>query len=257
MMFMPEYGVFNALKWLGLDGRPIPYPTETLLPKDNLWERLTAAGIEPITVQPGNFAETPLTKALYRGCRFEAVWSYEEIAEATLELAALPRRLIFVYLGDVDFAAHLFGQSGAEYAESLRRVTAVWESIALRLRETAALVGTADHGHIDYRHDQKVEIPSAQLKGVAVYGDPRALMLRGDRAAEIAATLPGTWVPQTVAADYWGPGPEHPELPQRMPTGVVLADPGVVLLPGHMDRRLVGYHGGLDPEELEIPILVG
>ncbi len=256
MMYMPDHGVFNALKWIGLDGRPVPYPMERLLPDGNLWERLAAAQVEPITIQPGNFAGTPLTRALYRGCRFESVWSYEEVADATVDLASTPGRLIFVYLGDVDFAAHLFGQGGGEYAASLHRVTTVWESIALRLPDSATLVGTADHGHIDYRADQKVTIPSADLQGLAVYGDPRALLLRGDRAEAVAAGLPGSWLPRETAADYWGPGPEHPEFAARAPCGVLLADPGVVLLPGHMDRRLVGYHGGLAPEEVEVPILI-
>ena len=40
------------------------------------------------------------------------------------------------------------------------------------------------------------------------------------------------------------------------PDGAFVADHGRVLLPGHMDKRLVGYHGGLDPGEILIPVLV-
>ncbi len=256
MMYMPQHGVFNALKWSGRDGRPIDHPTGGFLPTPNLWERLAAAGIEPITVQPGQFVNTPLSAALYRGCRFEPAWSYDEIVAAALDLAAVPGRLILVYLGDVDFAAHLFGQHSGPYADALGRVNSVWEAIALRLPPHAALIGTADHGHIDYTPDQKHPIASADLRGMHVYGDPRALMLRGDRAEETAAALPGAWVPLSRAREWWGPDQEHPEFGERAPTGLIMADPGVVLLPGHMDRRLIGYHGGLDPAELRIPVLV-
>lgn len=256
MLYMPEHGVFNALKWIGKHGSQVRHPMETFLPRPNLWERLADSGIEPITVQPGHFRTTPLSRALYRNCRFEAIWSHDEAAAAALDLAATPGRLIFLYLGDVDFAAHLFGQSSQPYDDAVRVVARVWDTIVLRLPEHAAMVGTADHGHIDYAAGDKYMVTSNEVAGVDVYGDPRALLLRGDRAEEIAAGLPGEWVPLEKARAWWGPGPEHPEFAERAPSGVLLADPGMVLIPGHMDRRLIGYHGGLDPDELEIPILI-
>ena len=42
----------------------------------------------------------------------------------------------------------------------------------------------------------------------------------------------------------------------RKPSGAFLADRGPVLLPGHMDNRLVGYNGGLGAEEVDIPVPV-
>ena len=257
MMYMPEHGVFNALKWRGSGGQPIDYPMLELLPTPNLWERLQDGGIEPITVQPGQFMSTPLTQALYRGCRFEAVWSHEEIAAATVSLAAQPGRFIFVYLGEVDFAAHLYGQGSPEYAAAMRSAADTWSRISAGAAGHAAVIGTADHGHIDYPHDAKYHLSSAESAGVAVYGDPRSLFLRGEGAAALAANLPGTWMPIADCRSWWGEGDAHPQFPERAPSGVVLADTGRLIVPGHMDRRLIGYHGGLDPEELEIPLLVG
>ena len=45
-------------------------------------------------------------------------------------------------------------------------------------------------------------------------------------------------------------------LTDRLPTQVLLARPGTVILPPGFDRRLVGYHGGLTEEEVAIPLLV-
>ena len=54
----------------------------------------------------------------------------------------------------------------------------------------------------------------------------------------------------------WGPGPRHPGLTERTPDALFLAGDGEVLLPPGFDKRLRGYHGGLDPDEIEVPLLV-
>ncbi len=249
--------VVNVLKWIRPGGSPLSADTSGLLPAPNLWERLAAAGREPITIQPGNFSDSPLSRALYRGCRFEPVWTEEEMVKATADLAAIPGRLIFTYLPHVDLAAHVVGQEAPAYAAALQLVADVWDHIVRRLPPTAVAVGTADHGHLDYDRRSRTEIDSHP--GIDFYGDPRALYLRGPEQAvvELAAGLPGRWLPFDQVRPLLGSGRDHPELAARAPTGALLADPGWVLLPGMMDRRLVGYHGGIDPAEVEVPLLIG
>ncbi|HDL49596.1 MAG TPA: hypothetical protein ENH33_06535, partial [Actinobacteria bacterium] len=86
--------VINTLKWKSLGGDPVTFDTTRVLPAPNLWERLAAAGIEPITVQPGAFESSPLSRVMYRGCRFEPAWSHQELVDATVQLAAGGKRLI-------------------------------------------------------------------------------------------------------------------------------------------------------------------
>jgi hypothetical protein len=43
----------------------------------------------------------------------------------------------------------------------------------------------------------------------------------------------------------------------RLPTAVLAAPEGKVILPKGFDKRLVGYHGGLAYQEVEVPLLVG
>ena len=258
-MWVPDVGrVVNVLKWILPGGAPVSYDTESLLPAPNLWERLTAHGVEAITVQPGAFEFSPLSKALYRGCRIEPAWTEDDLAAVTIDLAQQPGRLIFTYVPHVDVAAHLYGQSSEHYANALRQVTSVWERIAHHLPEHAVLVGTADHGHADYQTHDKYPIESRAAEGLTFFGDPRSLYVRGapERAEALAATLPARWLPLDEIRAWWGPGPAHAELAARSPAGVLLADRGNILLPSNMDARLVGYHGGLEPDELSIPLLV-
>ena len=114
LTWMPEHKkVVNTLKWVDLAGDAVHHDYAALLPRPNLWERLRGLGVEPITVQPGDFAATPLTRALYRGARFEGIWGVDDLIDATVQLAAGPRRLIFTYVPQVDFAGHVFGLESA------------------------------------------------------------------------------------------------------------------------------------------------
>ena len=258
LLWMEDLGkVVNTLKWVTPQGEHVTYDTDTLLPSPNLWERLEAAGVECFTVQPAGFADTPLTRALYRGCRFEGAHTEEDLIETTTTLARERGRLVFTYLAHVDFAAHVFGQESNEYAEAITTVNHAWVMLRHRLPHHAAMVGTADHGHIDYSADDKLLIRRPEYSDLIFYGDSRALMVRGDLATarrlahETGATL-------VAGSDLDGLlGEDSEQSRSRRPDAVLLAPPGKLLLPRGFDKRLTGYHGGLDPAEVEIPLLIG
>ncbi len=256
----------NSLRWVDAAGRKMGRRTAGFLPRPNLWERLRAAGAEPIAVQPAVYADTPLTKALYRGCRFEGAAALDHFITAAAELAGAPGRLVFAYYPEVDMAAHMHGTNSPEYAEALAAAAFLWEGIAARLPSGAVMVGTADHGVTAATESGKRRIHRRGAPGLTLYGDPRALYVRGpaEQIEQLAARLPAAWHPRQHLERLWG-SPEDgggdrtpigPPAPVEKPDGALLARDGCVLLPGHMDKRMVGYHGGLTPEELEIPLLV-
>ena len=252
----------NGLRWIDTTGRGVPSFAPRLLHAPNLWERLGIAGVEAITVQPASFAGTPLTKALYRGCRFEGVASTDELVRATVELARVPGRLVFAYYHLVDVAAHMHGPASRAYANALADASDAWEHIAVRLPTHVAMVGTADHGVVPIEESGKLRLHSRETPGLVLFGDPRSLYVKGprERIEELGARLPAIWHPRDALERLWGADGDRAVVaqptPVRKPSGAFLANRGRVLLPGHMDQRLVGYHGGLEPEEVEIPVLV-
>lgn len=256
-LYLPSVDqVVNTLKWTTPWGDPVKVDHGSFLPEPNLWERLRAGGIEPITVQPGNFQDSPLSRVLYRGIRYEPIWTIDEIVEATLQLARVPGRFIFTYFPNVDVAAHVNGQHSEEYAAAVSAAAGIWDRIASALPAGAVMVGTADHGHIDYAERDKVILP--HRSGPEFYGDPRAVLVRrvDDELSGALAALPCRVIDAAEYRAWLGPGPDHHDLAGRWPERVLLADPGRLLIPRFMDKRLTGYHGGLAAEELLVPLLV-
>lgn len=259
LLWIPEVGrVVNTLKWVDLSGAAIEFPTSELLPAPNLWERLDAAGIECVTVQPANFETTPTTAALYRGCQFVGVESEAEYVDRTLEAIVRPGVLVFTYVPPIDFAAHVWGQDSAEYGDAMRASASVWAGISSGLPSQAVMVGTADHGVAAIPEEGKILIRDDVYRPLDFWGDPRAVMVRGsDRLiVRLASETGAQLIERDRLIELLGPGPHHRQLSQRLPDAVLLAPDGKVLLPPGFDKRLVGYHGGLTPEEVSIPLMV-
>ncbi len=250
--------VVNVLKWVTPAGAPFDHPTGEFLPGPNTWERLRAAGIEPITVQPAEFAHSPLTRAIYRGCRFEGVHGVEEAVEATAVLAREPRRMVFTYFNQVDFAAHVWGQASGEYRSAIGLVDTAWSQLRARIKPGVTLVGSADHGHLDYGPGDRLLVRDPEFAELTFYGDARMVFVRGDREriGDLASRLgvDPHWVGE--GRTLWPGDLRHPALPDRLPTAVLAAPEGKVILPRGFDKRLVGYHGGLAYQEVDVPLLV-
>ncbi len=259
LMWLPaEKIVLNVLKFVTPDGRPSSLDTSGFLPRPNLWDRLRGAGIEPVTVQPGGFAASPLSHALYQGCRFEPVWTKAEWVDATVQLASQPGRLVFAYWPDIDVAAHVSGRASAAYRRAVTEAGRLWQHLRDRLHQP--LIGTSDHGHLDYSPRGKLLLRAPSMNELRWFGDPRSLMVKGEIAgvtgmlSETGAQL----IERDEFADWFGADPDpHPELDARLPDLLCLAADDTLLLPRGFDRRLVGYHGGLRAEEVEIPLLIG
>ncbi len=256
LTWMPEHQkVVNTLKWVDLAGQSVAHDYENFLPDPNLWERLRTAGIEPITVQPGDFSGTSLSRVLYRGARFEGIWDYPDLIDATVQLAAEPGRLIFTYVPNVDVAGHVYGLESTEFDEAIGLAANVWDALRNRLPPHATLLGTADHGLINFSEEQKQLVREPQFDDLRMGGDTRGVQLWCDDATaeSLRAITGGTLVdPATLV----GPDPT-PFTMERLGSHIVLAAQDRVILPRGFDKRLKAYHGGLDPREVEIPLMIG
>jgi len=247
--------VVNTIRWTTLWGDAIEFDPARFLPAPNLWERLGTVGAEGFTVQPANFERSALSRVLYRGCGFAGVSDLDEWARVAADLAAVPGRVILAYLPQVDFAAHVHGQSSPEYAAALQFVATAWKRLAELLPENAIAVGTADHGHIDFPQSHQHLIDKATQADRILYGDGRVMFVKGDGEG-LADALPAEWIPRAAMQSWWGPGADSRGFDDRAPDGVLVADEESLLLHRFSDDRMVGNHGGLTARERHVPLLI-
>lgn len=256
LTWMEDLGqVVNCLKWVNLAGEAVHYDYGSVLPSPNLWERLRSAGIEPITVQPGDFSASPLTRVLYRGARFEGIWDTEELAAATAQLAGEPGRFVFAYFPLVDVAGHVYGLGSDEFSDAMTLAVRVWEQISVALPSGAALLGTSDHGLVEFGEASKLIVRDPRFDDLRLAGDPRGVhMWTGDEVIRDFAADTGGQIADPSA--LIGPEPTGTAF-ARLGRRLVVAAEDKVILPKGFDKRLRCYHGGLTPEEVRIPLLVG
>jgi hypothetical protein len=247
-------GVVNTLKWVDLAGFPVTHDYAAVLPQPNLWERLRSGGVEPITIQPGPFEGSPMSRVLYRGARFEAAWDTHDLIDATVQLAGTGTRLIFTYVWQLDFAAHVHGLGSPEFTDAMTLAARVWDGLASRLPADVALIGTADHGLMEFSEDDKILVRDQRFDPLRFAGDPRGILLWGDRSLveDLRDQTGGTLVDPTGLI---GPNPSADAL-KRVGHDLLLPPENMVILPPGFDKRLRCYHGGLSAAEIEIPLLV-
>jgi len=255
LTWYPDLGkVVNTLKWVTTSGETVPYEYSGLLPRPNLWERLRASGVEPVTVQPGDFAGSPLTRAMYRGARFEGAWDHSDLAAATIDLAGQPGRFIFTYVPFVDYAGHVFGQASVEFDEAMRLAAEIWDQIVSGLPPGAAVIGTADHGLMEVAETDKILIRDPEFAPLRFAGDSRGVHVWGEDAL-VEDLVQQTGGSRADLVGLLGPDPTEKAVSHLSPH-LILAPEGKVIIPRGFDRRLRCYHGGLAPEEIDVPLLV-
>ena len=90
----------------------------------------------------------------------------------TVEAAAIERTLVFTYVPQVDFAAHVFGLESPEYGDAMATAAGIWSGIAERLPAGAVMIGTADHGVPAIAEAGKILVRNQSLPAARLLGRP-------------------------------------------------------------------------------------
>ena len=249
--------VVNMMFWEDLEGDQVDYDPAGFLPTPNLWERLTAAGVNAVIVRPSRFLhDSPLSSMLYRGAHRHGYSSLADVNPSAL-LDGTTRTLVVVYLSPVDRAGHQHGQQSVEHRKALKETSRLWKRLTRSVPSETALIGTADHGHCDIPHDGQMRLGTDFTRGVVYWGEGRVLMFRGptEQICRIAEQTGALYVEPDRLREWLGGGDPHPVL-EEFPTGGLLARPGTVILPQHIYPHEIGHHGGITPQELLIPLII-
>ncbi|MER7503496.1 nucleotide pyrophosphatase/phosphodiesterase family protein [Nonomuraea pusilla] len=258
--------LFNCLRWTLPDGAYMD--PERWQPAATVYERAAAAGVTCSYVAPGGFADTGLTRAVYRGVRHLAAETPAERVARALEALREPRAHVTVYYGDLDTAGHLHGWGGEEWLRELAVVDETARRLAEGLPPGSALYVTADHGMVNAGEKIDADTVPELAEGVALIGGEaraRHVYARPGAAARVLDAWRGVldgraWVvsrQEAVESGWFGPRVLDAWLPR---IGDVVAVPyGDVAIVASSTRPveagLTGYHGSLTAAEQYVPLL--
>lgn len=267
-LMVPATGrLMNFLRW---DQNVDPLEWQ---PHETMFERMSAAGIAVTHVSAPRFADSGLTRSVFRGARFSGAESADEQARRAVEaLSAGERSFVYLYYRDLDFIGHTVGVGSPRWREELSYVDGLVQRLAEQLPADATLFVTADHGMVDVPEDHRIDMDQDwELRaGVALLGgEARARHVYATQGAarDVLAIweerLDGIAVvrsrEQAVAEGWFGP-PDEVDAGMAARVGDVIVamkrDWAVVATEREaVDARQVGMHGSLTDEEQLVPLL--
>ena len=183
------------------------------------------------------------------------------------------RKFVYAYWPAYDQVSHRFGCESAQAAAEHEKVDAAFAELRRRLRGTeTTLLVTADHGFVDSPERRSVRLDDhpelAALLARPLCGEQRTpwCYLRpgaaadferyvATRLAEAATAVP---VRQLLDEGWFGPGPSHPRLASRIGDfALIMRDNWTIKdwLPGERRHTLIGVHGGVSADEMEVPLV--
>jgi predicted AlkP superfamily pyrophosphatase or phosphodiesterase len=257
--------LMNFLKW---DQEVDP---RTWQPRRTMFERFGAAGIAVTHVSSPRFAESGLTRSVFRGATFCGVEAPDQRAVKALEsLETGPRGLVYLYYSDLDFVGHAAGSDSQQWRDQLAYVDSLVQWLAARLPRDSTLFVVADHGMVDVPPERRIDADTdwelragvALLGGEArarhVYAHPGAardvLAIWTERLDGVAAVRSRE---AAIAEGWFGPSVD-PRLAGRIGDVVVAMyeDWAVVASEREVvESRLIGMHGSMTRAEELVPFL--
>jgi predicted AlkP superfamily pyrophosphatase or phosphodiesterase len=242
-------------------------------PVPTVFERASELGVSSFAIGEPRFATSGFTAAVLRGAEYVPVKQVPDRFDAARAvLDRVDRGILYIYVAELDKAAHSFGWESPEWTERLEVLDAAVARFAAGLRADEGMLLTADHGILDVPQQAHLKIDTAPelLEGVRlVAGEPRCLQLHLEPDADAAAVLERwraaegarAWVAsrdEVIASGWFGPTVTDAAR-SRMGDVFVAARKRVVYddprTASVQSQAMIGQHGSLTDEELTVPLL--
>ncbi|MDF0513267.1 alkaline phosphatase family protein [Agromyces sp. H3Y2-19a] len=256
----------------GWDDRMRP---ETWQRRGTVFEAAGERGVDAVAIGAPRYVDSGFTRAVLRGARYVAGASISDRFSAALDvLSSGEPALVYLYVPELDQAAHAHGWESDRWLGLLEQLDAEAASFEKRMPRGTGLVVTADHGVVDvpaHRH-VFVDARPALVDGVRhVGGEPRCLQLyfepgldEPERASVVAAWREAesrrAWVmtrAEAIGARLFGH--VDPVVAPRIGDLLVAARAGIAYYDARLaDRqaeKMIGQHGSLTDEEMRVPFI--
>lgn len=263
--FLPETRqVLAPLRW---KKDPLPVMVQ---PETTVFERVARHGVRMTSVAPAKYEFSGLTAAALRGGIYQvAEDTAQRVAAVQAAVRGAAKSFTYVYWFELDRIGHKSGVGSAPWLAGLGRVNALVDNLVQQLPPDSAMIVTADHGMVNCESAGHVSIERHQELSadvVLVAGEPRARHLYvNPGGAEAVATRWSQYLgakaqiftkEQIIESGWYGP--TDPDIADRIGDVVAVAE-GTTIFTSLVDVKssaLLGQHGALTADELEIPGLI-
>ncbi|TFD57847.1 alkaline phosphatase family protein [Cryobacterium suzukii] len=240
-----------------------------------VFDLATDINVPSFAIGPKRFVDSGFTQAVLRGAQYvPADRVADRFAAARSILNDNPTALIYLYVAELDVAAHAHGWESDRWLAQLENLDSEVTRFAAMLRSDEGLLLTADHGVIDVPSTRHVlfDTEPTLVAGVRhVAGDPRCVQLYLDpqQSTVTADTLADAWRAsqgdrawvytraEAVSAGLYGR--VAAEVLPRIGDVLVAARKSVAYYDSRpTDQRargMIGQHGSLTDEEVRVPLI--
>lgn len=239
-------------------------------PHQTMFERLSAVGVAVTSVNRREYEDSGLTVAAHRGATYVGADRVGERIAAVQHAVALRPSLTYVYDADLDWTGHRHGVASAAWVQQLSMIDAEAERLRGALPSDVRLLVTADHGMVDAEPTSRIDVDdhAGLLDGVWLMGGEarlRHLYCTTRALPDVVATWREVLgdralvLPREEAMDAGWFGPVDDAVRPRLGDVVVAATGATAVVSRRLfsyETTMVGLHGSLTPDEMEIPVLV-
>ncbi len=256
--------VINALTW---EGGPADVDAFASVP--TVFQQLAAEGIGSATVTLDRFSGSALTRLAFRGATPVPVTREGDVEHVAGRITEALRsaRLVYAYERMLDHDGHGFGVGSWQWLDRLGAVDDLVDHLIGQLPDDVCLLVTGDHGMINVPESSRIVLEDEpRLVGHdAVGGEPRFRHVYGDDARALAVAWRSCLGEraqvllrdEAIEAGWFGPLVR--DRSQARIGDVVAAmteDHAVMSRATPKEFGLVGMHGSLTRDEMEVPLLV-
>ena len=253
--------ILNGLKW---DERVDPQIWQS---QSTLFERAMDTGIAVSHIAAKRYEATGFTRAALRGATYRGANSIDDMVTQTVDSLTRERSFAYVYVNDVDEASHGDGFGSERFTSALSKVDRLVHSLIDSLPRGSRLWITSDHGMINRTDVVVLGKDNDLLEGVdLVAGDTRVRYLyMKDEAQEAVISRWRNYCgdridiytrAQAVEMGLFGAS-VLPNNLDRIGDVIVVARDTLILAEQSkedLQRAMVGHHGGLTLDEIQIPL---
>jgi hypothetical protein len=232
-------------------------------------------GVDACSLTPARIAGSDFNRAHLGRAQLLGYRDLPELLSLTAGLLRREgRRFIYAYWPELDSIGHREGIHSDTAVAHLGELDRAFESLLEQARGTDTLILVcADHGQRDTTRGDRIELTDhpllADTLALPLCGEPRSAYcyLRPGREQQFDETVSRelgdaarAYPAQTLIDSGWfGLGEAHPQLQHRIGDRVLLMQENFILrdwLAQEKRYDIIGVHGGLSEDELNVPLVV-